>query len=63
MRPGKLELCDRTIRYRIDGSTIWDLPISEIRVIGEATNDHGPFGDDYFFCFATDAGCWQEASF
>jgi len=63
MHPGKLELCDRSIRYCIDGAAIWELPISDIRVIGEVTTDCGPFVDDYFFCFATDAHAWHEASF
>ena len=63
MHSGTLELVDGMIRYRLDGSTHWQLPISAIRVIGEATNDHGPFLDDYFFCFATDANTWYEASF
>ena len=63
MHPGSLELCDRTIRYRIDGSVIWELPVCDIRVIGEMTNDHGPFVDDYSFCFATDGDSWYEGSF
>src|SRR6476620_4448804 len=63
MHPGTLELVDGMIRYRLDGCTNWQLPVSAIRVIGEATNDHGPFLDDYFFCFATDANTWYEACF
>ena len=63
MHPGLLELHDGNIRYRIDGETVWELPVSSIRVVGEATNDSGPFLDDYFFCFATDADTWYEASF
>jgi hypothetical protein len=63
MHPGTLELVDGSIRYRLDGSAGWELPIGTIRVIGEATNDHGPFLDDYFLCFATDANNWYEASF
>lgn len=63
MHTGTLELVDGSIRYRLDGSVSWELPIAVVRVIGEATNDHGPFFDDYFFCFATDANNWYEASF
>ena len=44
----------------VNGS--WQLPVSEIRVIGEHTNDHGPYGDDYFFVFLTDSYLY-EASF
>jgi hypothetical protein len=63
MHPGRLDFCDRIIRYRIDGATIWELPVSDIRVIGEVTTDHGPFVDDYSFCFATDGDSWFQGSF
>jgi hypothetical protein len=63
MHPGNLELCDGIIRYRIDGSAVWAIPVSDVRVISEVTNDHGPFLDDYSFCFATDAESWFQASF
>jgi hypothetical protein len=63
MHPAKLEIVERMIRYGLDGSIVWELPLSFIHVIGEATNDHGPFLDDYFFCFATDANTWYVASF
>lgn len=60
MYSGTIELLDGSIRYLAGG---WEIPISNIRVIGEATNDHGPYLDDYFLCFATDANHWYEASF
>jgi hypothetical protein len=41
----------------------WELPIDRVRVIGEATTDHGPFVDDYWLCFATSPKEWYEASF
>jgi hypothetical protein len=63
MHSRRLELCDGCIRYWVDGSAAWELPVSVIRVVGEATNDHGPFLDDYFLCFAADADSWFEASF
>jgi len=50
------------IRYWVDGAPIWELPLSDVRVIGEVTNDHGPFVDDYSICFATAADRWYEAS-
>ena len=37
--------------------------MSEVRIIGEATNQNGPFADDYFFCFATGPEMWRETSF
>ena len=62
MHHARIELCDGIIRYRVDGP-FWELPLSAVRVIGEMTNDHGPFLDDYFFCFATAADRCYEASF
>jgi hypothetical protein len=59
----RLELCDDSIRYWVDGTLAWELSVSVVCIIGEATNDHGPFLDDYFLCFATDADSWFEASF
>jgi len=63
MPTSTLELCDGLIRYRVDNSPVWEMPIADARVIGEMTNDHGPLLDDYFICFATDANIWYEASF
>ncbi len=63
MHAGRLEFCDGIIRYRVGGAPNWELPLSDVRVIGEMTNDHGPFADDYSFCFATEANRWYEGSF
>ena len=60
---GQIQLDGDVIRYRSSRYGNWDLPVSDVRVIGEATNDSGPFADDYFFCFATGPGMWLEASF
>jgi hypothetical protein len=39
------------------------LPFEEILVLGESTNESGPFADDYFLCFVTRPdGRWLEAS-
>jgi hypothetical protein len=51
------------IRYRSAVYGDWDLPVSDVRIIGEATNQSGPLADDYFFCFATGPAMWREASF
>lgn len=56
---GAIELVDGKIRCSLD----WELALSAVRVIGESTNDHGPYLDDYFLCFAVDANGWYEASF
>jgi hypothetical protein len=63
MYSGTLELIDDKVCFRVDGSVNWELPISAVRIIGEATNGNGPYLDDYFFCFATDASSWHQASF
>jgi len=63
MQSGKLLLDGGYVRYSLDDSAQWELPISSIRVIGEATNQNGPFLDDYFLCFAVGPDCWYEASF
>ena len=59
----RIQLDGDVIRYRSAVYGDWDLPVSEVRIIGEATNQSGPFADDYFFCFATGPGMWREASF
>jgi hypothetical protein len=60
---GRILLDGDVIRYRSALYGDWDLPVSDVRVIGEATNESGPFADDYFFCFATGPSTWREASF
>ena len=60
---GHILLDGDVIRYRSALSGDWDLPLSDVRIIGEATNQSGPFVDDYFFCFATGPSLWREASF
>ena len=60
---GRILLDGDVIRYRSAVYGDWDLPVSDVRIIGEATNQSGPFADDYFFCFATGPAMWREASF
>lgn len=64
---GRLELRGETIVHEPSGSmrarTAWTLPVSQVRLIGEMTSEHGPFADDYFLCFAASAERWWEASF
>ena len=60
---GRILLDGGIIRYRSAVYGDWDLLVSDVRVIGEATNQNGPFTDDYFFCFATGPEMWREASF
>ena len=60
---GRIQLDGDVIRYRSAVYGDWDLPVSELRIVGECTNQDGPVVDDYFFCFATGPGMWFEASF
>ena len=44
------------------GNCRWTVPLSSILAIGEATNDSGPWGDDWFVCIVTHSeGLWYEA--
>jgi len=60
---GHIRLDGDTIRYRSKLYGDWDVPVSDVRIVGESTDQNGPFADDYFFCFATGPGMWLEASF
>lgn len=61
-KSGVLSLRDCRIRYEWTKGA-WELPVGQVRVIGEATTDIGVFGDDYWLYFATSQGLWDEASF
>ena len=55
---GQIQLDGEFIRYRSAVHGKWDLALSDVRIVGECTNDHGPLVDDYFFCFATGPEQW-----
>ena len=60
---GTITLDGETIRYRFARGGEWALALSQVRVIGEATDPYGPLADDYFLCFACGPDTWREASF
>ena len=60
---GNIRLDGDVIRYRSRTFGDWDLCVTDIRIIGESTDQSGPGIDDYFLCFATGPGMWLEASF
>lgn len=61
---GQISLENETIVCSTPESAQWKLPIGDVRVIGEFTNEYGPYLDDYFFLFVTsDASSWYCASF
>ena len=43
------------------GRLLWQVPVSQIGVIGEYTNEGGPWGDDWFVVFVRQDGNWFEA--
>lgn len=52
------------IVYSCGGEAQWRVPLSAVEVIGEFTNESGPWGDDYFLSLVADEGStWFEASF
>lgn len=60
---GSLEVREGRLRYRSEVYGEWDLPVEAIRLIGEWTDEAGPFADDYFLVFAAGTGPWRSASF
>ncbi|MEM8671975.1 MAG: hypothetical protein AAGG48_30940 [Planctomycetota bacterium] len=60
---GRIRIDEDVIRYTSHTDPDWTLRVADIRIFGEATNQHGAFADDYFLCFATGLGSWHEASF
>ena len=60
---GQIQLDGDVICYRSPVYGDWSLPVANLRLIGEYTNQDGPIADDYFFCFATGPETWLEASF
>ncbi|MCF7956681.1 MAG: hypothetical protein K9M75_12835 [Phycisphaerae bacterium] len=62
-RSGIIEFIDGMIKYQFQDQVTWELAVSEIKVIGEYTNQNGPFADDYFYVFITNLDVWYEASF
>ena len=59
---GRLTIEPDSISYTLPQQEGWRVPVSELRLIGEFTNDHGPTLDDYFFVFLTREE-YFEASF
>ena len=50
--PGVLAAAGESITYR-RGEALWTVPLNSIAAIGEATNQSGPWADDWFICFVT----------
>ena len=60
--PAHVWIQGNAIHYATRDAEVWELPIAEVRVIGEYTTPNGPYIDDYFFVFLS-TDYWYEASF
>ena len=63
MSASRLSCGSGLLEYRAGESLAWELPVSELAVVGEYTMDHGPSDDDYFLVFVATSGSFLEASF
>lgn len=60
---GLINIVNGSIIYKSTTYTNWEIPIANIIVVGEYTNDQGPLLDDWFICFLVDdLNGWHEAS-
>ena len=50
---GEISLSDGSIRYCGASESSWELPLSDLAVIGEYTNQSGPVIDDWFLVFVS----------
>lgn len=58
---GKLSLTAKTVHYRSTFYQPWNLPIEELRLLGEYTNEDGPHAADHFLVFFGPGGRAFEA--
>lgn len=61
-KSGALEIVGERIRYQSEDYGSWELPLAEIKVVGEYTSDNGPYIDDWFLVLVTGDDQWVEAS-
>ena len=60
---GHLRIEAGMIRYAVASAPDWQLPITDVALVGEYTTDAGPAGDDYFLVFVRADGTCFTASF
>jgi hypothetical protein len=58
----KMTIKDGLICCSSDTKSLWQMHISNVKLIGEYTTSAGPFLDDYFFIFAESEDKWFEVS-
>jgi hypothetical protein len=59
---GRLWIENSIIHYESEHYGQWTSPVSEVLLVGEYTNDHGPYLDDWFYVFMVAGQNWFEAS-
>jgi hypothetical protein len=52
VRRDSLVRADREVRYESEGEIAWAFRVDDLRLVGEWTNEEGPWLDDYFLWFA-----------
>lgn len=57
---GKVEYRDGTLSYDGSPHDKWLLNVSDIAVVGEYSNENGPFAPDYFHVYVTRDLSWHE---
>ena len=50
---------DAVVLADLNHSNETDFPVAEIRVVGESTNQNGPYAEDWFLCLCDESG-WME---
>ena len=53
--PTRIWIEHNAIHYSSTPTGSWTLPVADLVVFGEYTNQNGPFLDDYYFVFVVDS--------
>ena len=56
-----VRLAKGEVQCEREGEVVWTFRIADLRLVGEWTTDHGPWGEDYFYGFAAgQPATWYE---
>lgn len=61
-KSGSIEIVGEQLRYQSTDYGTWEIPVGDIKVVGEYTTDNGPYIDDWFLVFVMRDEYWVEAS-
>ncbi len=56
---GMIQLVDNNIVRKVNGQTVFEIPVEQISAIGEFTTSAGPYFDDWYVTFITQND-WYE---